>query len=326
MGEHRDRSPPIVLAASGEGLTVGPSVSIVVPTMDPGEHVTELVDALLGQRLQPIEVVVVDSASTDGSPERWRGAGFRVIGIERADFDHGASRNLGARACRGDILVFMTQDAVPANERWLEALVSSITSGESAAAFARQMPKGNSSSLERFGRGFNYPALSRTVTLADVDRMGVRAFFFSNVCSAVSANSFWRVGGFPEGVIFNEDLVLSAKLLRAGHSVRYEAGAMVCHSHEYGIAEQFKRNFDNGVSFARSGDLLRNARTTGEGARFVKGQLAYTWKHGGILDPGRVLMESTLKLAAFQLGKRERLLPVPLKRRMSMNTGFWRRR
>lgn len=308
-----------------ERLTiVEETVSIIVPTLNPGKNAAELRDALLRQRLQPLEVVVVDSASTDGSPAQWKEAGFRVIGLERARFDHGATRNLGARNCRGSIFVFMTQDAVPADECWLERLISPIISGEAAAAFARQLPREDAGPLERFSRAFNYPAQSRVSSLEDVSELGVRAFFFSNACSAVKASMFWEAGGFPEGVIFNEDIMLSARLLRAGYRVKYEATARVYHSHRYNLFQQFRRAFDNGASFSQAGDLLEGARTGGEGLHFVVGQVGYVRRSGSALDLMKVVAEAAVKFAAFNLGRRERYLPHPLKRFLSMHQHFWK--
>lgn len=300
------------------------SVSIIVPTLNPGENVPELREALMRQQLRPSEVVIVDSTSEDGSPEQWRAAGFRVLGIQRADFDHGGARNLGARACRGNILVFMTQDAVPADEYWLEKLISSIVSGETVAAFARQLSREGADPLERFSRTFNYPALSRVKELRDVSELGVRAFFFSNVCSAVKANVFWEVGGFPEGVIFNEDVMLCAKLLRAGYKVKYEADARVYHSHSYGTIQQFRRNFDNGVSFSQAGGLLEGARTRGEGMNFVLGQARHVWRSGDSFDLLRVFGEAATRLIAFNLGRGQRYIPARLKRHLSMHSDFWK--
>lgn len=325
MGEYLRSASEAVQANLERLTTVYETVSIIVPTLNPGTHVPELRDALLRQRLQPLEVLIVDSSSNDGSPAHWKKAGFRVLDIERTDFNHGATRNLGARNCQGSIIVFMTQDAVPADERWLESLISPIASGEAAATYARQLPRETADPLERFSRAFNYPVWSRISSLKDIPKSGIRAFFFSNVCSAVKADVFWRLGGFPEGVIFNEDLMFSAKLLHAGYSVKYEAAALVRHSHRYDMLQQFRRAFDNGASFSQAGDLLEGARTGGEGLRFVVGQAEYVWKSGSTLDLIRVFVEAALKLLAFNLGKRHQYIPHSLKRLFSMHRDFWTR-
>ncbi|WP_293914057.1 glycosyltransferase [Deinococcus sp.] len=246
--------------------------------------------------------------------------------IERSDFDHGGTRNLGARLARdqgADILVFMTQDAIPANDGWLDELTAPILSGEAVATFARQLPRPGASPLEQFSRYFNYPAASRTRTQADIEQMGVKAFFFSNVCSAVRADVFWEVGGFPEHVIMNEDMTLAAKLLRAGHAIKYVAESEVIHSHDYSLAQQFRRNFDVGAFFADAGTLLEGASVGGEGLRFVKEQLRYVTRHGRVDLVPLVILEAATKFTAFQLGKRHHLIPKALKKKLSMHSYHW---
>lgn len=300
-------------------------VSVIIPTLNPGNKVSELLDALSHQRVQPLEVMILDSASTDGSPQSLRDAGFKVLTIDQSDFNHGGTRNMGATQARGEILVFMTQDAMPTNKQWLANLVAPIVSGEAVATYARQIPKEGATLLERFARGFNYPPSSRVKSLTDVQELGYKTFFFSNVCSAVRADAFWDVGGFPERVIVYEDALLCAKLLRAGYKVKYTAEARVYHSHNYGLLQQFKRNFDMGVSVGQAGSLLEGASTSGEGLRFVVGQARYVVEAGSYLSLLRVFVEAAVKLTAFTLGKRERWLPPAVKRRLSMHSSFWNR-
>jgi rhamnosyltransferase len=308
---------------SREATGTGTRVSVIVPTLNPGENLYDLRDALERQRLRPLEVIILDSASTDKSPERWRAAGYRVFHIERAAFNHGRTRNLGARRSQGDILVFMVQDAVPVDEYCLTNLIAPIVSGQVVGTFARQLPKKDANLLERFARSFNYPAESHVRKRADVHELGFRAFFFSNVCSAVRADVFWEVGGFPEEVIVNEDVLLCAKLLRAGYEVKYDAKARVYHSHHYGLLQYFKRYFDIGAFMSQAGSYLQEARVGTEGLNFVMGQANYVIQQGEYISLFRVISEAAVKLLAYHLGKRERGMARFLKRRLSMHSSFW---
>ena len=248
------------------------------------------------------------------------------ISILQEKFDHGGTRNLGAQFATeqgADILVFMTQDAIPANDRWLEELTAPIRFGEAVATSARQVPRPSASLLEQFSRYFNYPSISRKRDASDIPEMGVKAFFFSNVCSAVRADIFWDVSGFPESIIMNEDMLLAAKLLRAGHTIKYVAQAEVIHSHDYTLKQQFRRNFDVGVSFAEAGLLLDGAKVSGEGFRFVREQLRYVLRHGRADLLPLVFLEAATKFSAFQLGKRHRFLPLKLKKKLSMHSYHW---
>jgi rhamnosyltransferase len=267
--------------------------------------------------------MVVDSGSTDGSTSIWSGNNYRVYSIAKADFRFGGTRNLGASRARGEIIVFLNQDALLADEHCLGNLVFPIETGLVEAAYARHVPKEDADLLERFTRGFNYPVRSRTQSLADVAKLGFKAFFFSNVCSAVRSNVFWEVGGFPEDVIMAEDAILCAKLLRAGYKVKYEAEARVFHSHNLGMLQQFKRNFDVGVSVAQARSTLEGASVTREGFRFIAGQARYVYRAGDYLGLLRVFAEAAAKYLGFSLGKREHYIPRAVKRRLSYYSWFW---
>jgi len=300
-------------------------VSLIIPTLNAGPHLPALREALDAQRRRPDEVVVVDSSSTDDTAATCRSYGWRVHEIRREEFDHGGTRNLGASLAAGSILVYLTQDALPADEQWLEALVAPVAAGASAASFSRQLPRPDATVLERYARLHNYPDASHVRTLADADRLGVRATFFSNVSSATDRRVFESVGGFPTRTIINEDGQYAAKLLAAGHKVAYVAESRVVHSHDYPLSLQFRRYFDIGVSHAQAEGLLRRVGTTSAGLSFVRGQLSYALAEGSAADALRVLVEAATKFTAFHLGRRHELLPLPLRRRLSWRRAYWSR-
>lgn len=305
------------------------SIKIIVPTLNSDSYIRNIEKLTITCRHVDSSLLIIDSGSNDGS-EDWLESmiseKFSLIRIDRRDFNHGGTRNLGAQLARtndAEIIVFMTQDALPADDAWLNMLTAPIRSGAAVATFARQLPRPNASLLEQFSRYFNYPSTSQTRDDADIARLGVKAFFFSNVCSAIRADVFWEVGGFPEHVIMNEDMTLAAKLLRAGHRIRYVAEAQVIHSHEYTLKQQFRRNFDVGAFFAQAGPELAGANVGGEGLRFVREQLRYVVRHGRADLIPLVFVEAAVKFTAFQLGKRHRYLPLGLKKKLSMHSYHW---
>lgn len=294
---------------------------IIIPTLNPGIYSSSIVS--LGK---DHNLFLVDSGSIDGFLESVKKPHIKLWQISKDTFDHGGTRNLGARLAREqgvDILVFMTQDAIPFNDQWLEDLVAPILSGEAVATFARQLPRPEATLLEKFSRYFNYPDQSRLRTEADIEKLGVKAFFFSNVCSAVRADAFWEVGGFPKQTIMNEDMVLAAKLLRTGYKVKYVAEAQIIHSHDYTLKQQFKRNFDVGAFFSTAGPELSGASVTGEGFKFVWEQLRYVLRHQRPDLVPVVIIEAAAKFTAFQLGKRQKWIPKVLKKKLSMHSYHW---
>jgi rhamnosyltransferase len=297
---------------------------IIVPTLNAEKYLPDLLKAIALQKKQPAAILIVDSSSIDATRELALQHGCQLETVSQAEFDHGGTRNRGARLVQGDIAVFLTQDAVPEDAFFLERLIAPLLSGEASASYARQLPKPDAFPPERFARLQNYPEQSELRSLEDVSRLGVKAYYFSNVASAVKLEDFWAVGGFPEGVILSEDFTLAARLLHAGKRVAYVADAKVRHSHNYTLAQQFKRYFDIGVFFARAPAELSGQRFGGEGIKFALGQLGYLVKHREYLWIPRTVLELGLRWVGFRLGRLERFIPVGLKRRLSMHRGFWK--
>lgn len=300
-----------------------PRIVVIIPTLNPNEEFLEIIQRLCNQTLPVSEIVIVDSESKHGVFERLPKNKFRLIPISRSDFDHGGSRNLGARATQADIFVFMTQDAIPKDETLIERLTASIREGRASASFAKQVAKSDANPVEVATRDFNYPPISSLKSLADREKLGVKTFFFSNVCSAVSAKAFLEVDGFPERTIMNEDMILAARLLEAGHSIAYVGDAVVLHSHNYSWVQQFRRNFDIGAFFTMNPKTFGDFKIGGEGLRLVRHQLRVVTQRRAWLSLARIPWEALAKLLGFQIGKRFASLPGWLRKELSMHGGFW---
>lgn len=109
-------------------------------------------------------------------------------------------------------------------------------------------------------------------SLADVKRYGIKTFFYTNVCSAVRKETFQKVGGYPEPIVSNEDMILAERCILAGHSIIYAPKASVIHSHDYSLKQVFGRYFDIGGSLRMNRWLLSYAKAEGEGFRLIKEQ------------------------------------------------------
>ena len=299
--------------------------SIIIPSCNAGRQFAGLLESLRGQTTR-CEIIVIDSSSSDDTVAIAGDHGARTIVIDRKDFDHGGTRNLGVRISSGDPLIFLTQDVLPIDERVIEKLLGPLQSPDVTLCYGRQTARPGVNPVERFARSFNYPEGAFVRRMEDIRPLGVRAFFCSNVCSAARRPEFEAVGGFPEGIIMNEDMVLAAKMLRAGYGVAYEPRAMVYHSHNYSLGDQFKRYFDIGVALKQSGLAAGVKGAEGEGLRYLREQTAYLAKErewGWIFY---AFAESLVKYSGFRLGFLENLIPHHLKVLLSMNAGFWARR
>ena len=300
-------------------------ISVIIPTLNGSGSIGALLEALKGQSVVN-EQIVIDSASTDDTVAIARSWGAKTISIRREDFDHGATRNRAVTEATGDILVFMTQDALPLNRSVIENLVKILEVPGVAASYARQVPRPDASPPERFARAFNYPTISLNKNRGLIPKLGVKTFFFSNVCSSVRRDVFDSLGGFPERVIMDEDLLFSARAILKGYSVAYVAEAEVFHSHRYTWSQQFRRYFDIGVFFGDHTWLLGYSKVDDEGARFVKEELCFLQRTGSYLWIPYVLGELMCRYGGYKLGLSYRLMPRICKRAASLHRGYWDKR
>jgi rhamnosyltransferase len=299
-------------------------ISVVIPTRNGGSRFGELLAALRGQSRPPDEILVIDSGSSDETLELARRFGARIIPIAPRDFDHGTTRTLGARSACGEVLVYLTQDAVPADSEALALLLASLADERVAAAYGRQLPGPDASCFARHLRAFNYPERSVIRSFADRARYGFKTAFISNSFAAYRRQPLAAIGYFQEGLVFGEDTFTVAKLLRKGYCVAYVAEARVYHSHNYTVVQDFRRYFDIGVAHGTNRELLESfGSPAGEGRRFVAAELAFLVREKQYLRLPESLVRSGVKLAAYHLGKRYTLLPRGLARRCSLNRAWW---
>lgn len=294
--------------------------ALLIPTLNAGWHLHRLIPAIQALDPAPDTVLVIDSASTDDTIEQARAIGFQVHQIERTEFGHGRTRNLAASLVNAEILIFMTQDALPCNPWLVRKLLAAFTDPRVAHAFARQIPHEDANSSAQFARLFNYPPESYRRVLADVDNHGIRAFFTSNSCAAYRRSAFYEVGAFAENIPSNEDTVLLAQLLNAGYSSCYVASAVVAHSHNYTLSQEFTRYFDTGATHAMLPWFLKMASNVrGEGMRYLRGEIAFTIAKRKTTAVPSVLLHTGIKWLGYQCGRKHYWFPRFFKRRMSIN-------
>lgn len=300
------------------------SVCLIALTRNPSPMWPQWLAAV--QRQQPVvRGLVVDSDSTDGTDFSALPVDWHCLRIAVADFNHGDTRTLSLQHMphSTEFVVFMTQDAILATSDALQALLSAFADPTVACAYGRQLPHANATPLAAHARALNYPTTSRTISMFDQPQLGLKTCFLSNSFAAYRLADLLTVGGFPSNVILGEDMSVAARLLMAGKRVAYVAEACVYHSHNYTLAQEFRRYFDTGVFHARSPWLMQTfGGADGEGIRYVCSELAYLWRHAPAWIP--IAMASTLtKWLGYKLGRTEAHLPLTLKRWCSMHKGYW---
>ncbi len=297
--------------------------SIIIPTLNAVTLLAPLISVLREQSQKPLEIIVVDSSSDDGTADLAQRMGCIVDVIPQKAFDHGGTRNRGTRLASGEVFVFLTQDALPVNLDFLQLLLAPIRGEVASAVTARQIPYPQASPLEVFDRRTNYPSENHVRQWSDVETMGVMAYFFSNAASAIDRMAFEAVGGFPVGLVVNEDMLFCARLLKAGCRVAYQADALIYHSHNYNFKELFQRYFDIGVFFSQAGKELRGGDLGSRGLRFAIGQLGYLIRSGAWRWLPRSVLSSLIKVVAFQIGVRGHYLPTQLSENLSRQKMYW---
>lgn len=231
------------------------SVSVLIPTYQGMEFLERLLVALAEQELElPWDVYAIDSSSSDGTWEllgEWESkfcvpfARERIHGVE---FDHGDTRNLLAARTRGDLLVFLTQDAIPSDASFLSKLVANFVDEDVAAVTCRNVPREDAELLTKVfcENDPGYSAGRREVRLSDVEGYGEmnaherRLLYNFNDVAAAYRREVWELHPFPR-TPFGEDVLMARALLEGGYTIVYDDEATVEHSHDYSPEEQRAR-------------------------------------------------------------------------------------
>jgi rhamnosyltransferase len=302
-------------------------ISVLIPVKNGGEDLRRCLDGIARQEAgDEVEVVVVDSGSTDGSVEVARAAGARVHEIAPREFNHGATRNLLVSLSRGDLLVFTSQDAHAEDATWLARLTAPLRADpQVAGVYGRQIAHEDAKPPERFFLDFLYGPLPRTQRAARREELSMDTTLFSNANSAIRRSVFDEFP-FVGDIIMSEDQEWSQRVLLAGYAIVYEPRAAVRHSHPYTVRQAFRRFFDSGVSAERA--YLAGAKPSDEVLRrravaYAREEVAWLVRSGQARWLPFAAVYEGAKFLGLQLGARHRSLPHALKVRMSAVPSYW---
>lgn len=280
------------------------NIALIIPTLNAASHWEALVSGIQRQSLQPNNVIVIDSSSSDGTADRARAAGFTVIEIPRSEFSHGGTRQAAALAApHADILLYLTQDAIPHGTQAFRHLAAAFQSPDVGAAYGRQLPRPCASAIEAHARFFNYHSVSHLRSWESRKALGFKSIFFSNTFGAFRRDALMSVGGFSTDVSFGEDTLAVARLHRAGWKTAYVAEALVEHSHAYSIKAEFRRYLEIGILHERERWLLEEfGAADSEGWRFVVSELRYLSTYAPHHIPSAML-RTLAKYIAYRRGR-----------------------
>lgn len=300
------------------------TVTVIIPTYKPDGTFEKLIGRLKTQTYPIKKILILNTEAgywkntwIDGIPQA------EVHHITKAEFDHGRTRAMGAAMAQTDLLVFFTQDAVPANDKVIERLVNAFADDSIGAAYARQLPTADCKFVEQYTRSFNYPENSRVKRKEDLPNLGIKTYFCSNVCAAYRKCVYEKLGGFVTKTIFNEDMILAAQMIQAGYGVAYVAGAEVIHSHNYSYTQQFRRNFDLAVSQADHPEIFAKISSESEGVRLVKQTASYLLREKKPWLIPDLILASGFKFLGYKAGQNYKKLPKGLVKKFTMNLSYW---
>lgn len=317
------------------------SVDVIIPVYKPDIKFNQLIEKLMKQSVKPNHIILLHTGELATTSEQLvqkkqteealtyaqslstSNCQIECIDIEKKDFDHGGTRNYGASLSKTDIIMFMTQDAVPTDKDLIKHLLKPFQNQKIAAAYGRQLANQKAGVIEKYTRVFNYPDKSQVRSLKDLPKLGIKTYFCSNVCAAYRKTVYEKLGGFVTKTIFNEDMIMTAGILKVGYSVAYVSDAKVVHSHVYTYREQFQRNFDLAVSQQQYSHIFANVKSESEGMKLVKQTLRYLIDSKQYMLVPDLIFQSGFKYLGYKAGRHYEILPRDLVKKLSMNPTYW---
>jgi glycosyltransferase involved in cell wall biosynthesis len=301
------------------------TVSVVIPVLNGGERLVETLSAVRRQEVdQEVELLVADSGSIDGSVDLARGYGATVLKVAAGRFSHGGTRNLLLERAEGSHVAFLTQDAVPAHDRWLGRLLEGFELADDVAlVFGPYRPRPDASPMVRreLEQWFASLAPDGNPTVS----RGVHAVPFFTDANGCVARWAWERVPFRD-VPYAEDRLLARDMLSAGYAKTYHPAAAVVHSHDYPPLRLFRRSFDEWrglrevLGIAAEANPRRLALAV---QRNVRDDLRWLRDEGeaGVRLPRaavRSLAHHTAREAGAALGSRADRLPATVRRACSL--------
>lgn len=245
------------------------TISVICPLYNASEYIKALHQSLLNQKdVNIAEIKYILTECQDSTEKMLKELHCNYQKIHPKEFSHSLTREQAAFNATGDIIVFITQDIEIKNQHFLKNLTSPISSGEVAATYARQISKYDN--IEKYTRENNYPEQSFTVSKADISRLGLKTFFFSDAACAINTNIFRELKGYDKKDLpFSEDMYFAHKLIMHDYKIGYCAEAQVYHSHKLSLKQLYNRYKLTG-EFMKQNPAIKKYGTTSSGASLAK--------------------------------------------------------
>jgi len=299
-------------------------ISVIIPTYCAEPYLEKLLSALTKQRLKDFELIIIDSSSSDKTLEIAKKYTSNIISIAQSEFDHGGTRSKAGKSAKGEFLVYLTQDALPFDDKTLENALKVFENPLVSACYGRQIAYESSSVFGKHLRLFNYGRQSYIRSKEDIKNYGLKTAFLSDSFAVYRRSSLEAIGWFKDGLILGEDTYTGAKMILEGFSIAYVAEAKVYHSHSYTIMQEFKRYFDIGVFHTCELWILQNfGKAEGEGMKYIKSEIRYLLAQNAWYLLPEFILRNAMKYLGYKLGQKYKILPTKVIKKLSMHHRWW---
>ena len=279
------------------------SITIICPLYNAEKYIISLNNNLLKQKNIDIkEIKYLLTESKDNSEQILKDNKIKYELIKKEDFSHSLTRENAAFKAKGDILVFITQDVIPEKDNWLYELTNPIATGEVDACYSRQICTNNS--IEKYTREKNYSKESSIVSKDDIEKLGLRTFFFSDASSAIKKETFIKLNGYDnKNLPISEDMYIAYKLIQNDYKIKYCAESEVIHSHDFKLKELYGRYKLTG-QFFKQNKYLDNYGTTSTGGGLAKYILKRAFQDKNIKVIFKFVPNMAARFIGMKVGKR----------------------
>ena len=303
-------------------------VSIILPTKNVEMYIGDLLKNIYRQDfLGDIETIILDS-SEDQTTEIAKGFSAKIIHVEEEAFNHGNTRNFGARMAKGIFLIFLSADVVIEDSQWLTKLLEPFKDPMVAGVFSRQQPKKDANPMETFFIQYVYPLESFVLEMNDQGKILLKDPVFFSTVSAAIRKEVWEKIGLPE-MLMSEDQEWAKRALLAGYKIAYASESVVYHSHNYSLKQVFHRFFGSGATLPYIYDHEKIEYPKGkfiiQGLKYLKAECQHLVRNGDLKRLPYALLYEFMRYLGYFLGTKHKYMPVWLKVLLSNQKNHWKK-
>ena len=253
------------------------TIDIICPLYNAENDIERLNTSILKQKdvnINKIRYVLTECK--DNSEKKLKELQIDYKKIKKEEFSHSITREQAAYESDADIVVFVTQDVIIKREDWLFNLTKDIQNGKVDACYSRQICTNNT--IEKYTREKNYPEKSKIVSKEDINKLGLKTFFFSDASSAIKRETFIKLNGYDnKNLVISEDMYIAYKLITKGYKIKYCADSEVIHSHVFTLKQYYDRYKDTG-KFFKENDYLNKYKVNQAGGSLAIYILRRAWQ------------------------------------------------